>query len=174
MSRVFVTSDWHLGHRNIPKYRPQITTVEENTELIIDNYLSIVGKRDVVYFLGDISFTQQGLYLLKTLPGRKILILGNHCTEHLPIQSYVDTFDKVHGIYSKYGTWFTHAPIHPSELRGKFNIHGHTHIINVDDPKYFNACVDNTDFKPVDVKAVIEQMTAETQYPDWLEKLKEI
>ena len=100
MSKVFVTSDWHLGHKNILKYRPEFTSIKEHNDTIINNYLDIVTKRDVVYFLGDIAFSKEGLELVKELPGDKRLILGNHDTEHLHITDFIDIFTHIHSIYN--------------------------------------------------------------------------
>lgn len=171
MSKVYATSDWHFGHRNILKYRPQFSSIEEHDNTIIQNYLDVVTKRDVVYFSGDVAFSEEGLARIAELPGDKRLILGNHDTEFLHIDRFSSVFTKVHGMFKKYGVWFTHAPIHPSELRGKFNIHGHTHGINVNDPRYYNVSLENTDYRPVDIKTIIHHLEAINNYPDWVENI---
>ena len=140
MSKVYFTSDWHLGHVNIPKFRPWVKTEEENTQLLCDNYASLVTKRDTVYFLGDICFTENRLTDLKKLPGRKFLIRGNH--DYLTTKQYLEVFEEVYGILSYKGFWLSHCPVHPNELRNRKNIHGHVHTQTVEDQRYFNVCVD--------------------------------
>ncbi len=38
--------------------------------------------------------------------------------------------------------WLSHAPVHPGELSGKKNLHGHTHFELMGDPRYINVCVE--------------------------------
>lgn len=166
---VYVTSDLHLGHRNIHKFRTNFSSPEENTEVLIDGILSTVNKKDTLYVLGDVIFSESGLYAFMEVASRISnvqIILGNHCTETNARLGYVAQLDqmfstvKVHGMtkykrkgYSK--AWMTHAPIHPIELRGAINIHGHTHNQIIPDVNYFNACPENNDYVPVDVEDVL-------------------
>jgi calcineurin-like phosphoesterase family protein len=57
---VFLTSDFHFGHRNIISYcnRP-FATVEEMNETLFNNYKKVIGDTSLVYFLGDMSFGRQ-------------------------------------------------------------------------------------------------------------------
>lgn len=84
MSKVFVTSDLHFGHRNILKFNPATRpyeTVEEMDDALIQNWNRVVGPNDEVYNLGDLSFHRNfnaTIEILKQLNGRHHLILGNH------------------------------------------------------------------------------------------------
>ena len=158
MSKLFITSDLHLGHRNIHKYRTEFPTAEEHHEIIFDNLACSVNKRDSVYFLGDIAFTKEWLARIATLKVRhKVLVCGNHDLEHgIKMRDMVETYDAVYSLWSKRNYWFTHAPIHPQELRDrKANIHGHLHgnLVLTEtgeiDPRYINACVEHTNWKPI-------------------------
>ena len=79
------------------------------------------------------------------LNGTKKVILGNH--DDMPIEAYRQYFQVMRGMFRYKGIWLSHPPIHPTELRGKKNIHGHTHSIemmngnNVDE-RYLNVCVE--------------------------------
>ena len=149
MTCVYITSDWHLGHRAIAKYREYVSSVEENTQILLNNYRAVVTKRDMVWFLGDIVFDENLLQLVKDLPGTKKLVLGNHCTDKkIKTSDLVEVFDEVHGFVKYKKAWLSHCPIHPSELRGRINIHGHTHYTNVNDDRYFNVCVEQTNMFP--------------------------
>lgn len=109
-----------------------------------------MNKRDIVWFLGDICFDLESLDLIKGLVGDKRLILGNHCTDRgVPIEQLVLAFDQVHGLVSYKDSWLSHAPIHPAELRGMYNLHGHVHHHSLEDPRYFNVCPEVNDYKPV-------------------------
>ena len=79
--KIWFIADFHFGHNNVIKYcdRPFKTTTEMNTAMI-KNFNKVVGKNDVVYILGDISWlnTQSTKQIIKSLNGFKFLIKGNH------------------------------------------------------------------------------------------------
>lgn len=52
---VYFTSDTHLGHNNILKYRPQFNSIEEHDTAIFDS-ISKLTKRDDLFILGDFIF----------------------------------------------------------------------------------------------------------------------
>lgn len=125
MSRVYFIGDLHFGHTHIHKFRTQFPSEIVHRAYLMERWIDTVGKRDVVYVLGDAAFTQEGLDDVGLLPGRKILIRGNH--DKLPTESYLSVFAEVEGVVNYKGMWLTHIPIHPSELYGRTNIHGHCH-----------------------------------------------
>ena len=81
MANIYFTSDLHLGHQNIIKYdnRP-FFSVKDMDETIIERWNSKVHDNDTVYVLGDISWypAHKTAELLKSMRGKKILIIGNH------------------------------------------------------------------------------------------------
>ena len=163
MSKLFLTSDLHLGHRSICKYRKQFKTVDEHDEVVFDNLASAVSKRDSIYFMGDVAFTFEGLAKIKSLNVKsKVIILGNHDLERgIKIEHIAEVYDKVFALHSRRGVWFTHCPIHPSEMRDRIgSVHGHKHEGIIDDPRYFNVCLEHTKYKPVLFSQVMEQFKA--------------
>ena len=179
MSKVYFISDCHFGHRGIGKYRTQFSSTEEHDEFVFENIMKTVNKRDTLWMLGDMFFDGEVLEKygkhIAERAGYTHLILGNHDTDNTYRKKNVgrmfDLFDSVHGLHSKYGFWISHAPIHPAELRGKVNIHGHVHFATVQamtyyrdtgreetypDPNYVNVCCENVNYKPIalqDIKA---------------------
>lgn len=158
MSKVWVISDTHWGHKNILKYRPEFNSLVEHNELILDNLLSAVSKRDTLWMLGDMFFDMDSVSyarIIRQYVGNIHWVLGNHDSDNNNRQEvireilYEDLVDKVHGIAKCGRVWMTHAPMHPAELRDKPNIHGHMHKDKLDDKRYFNANVDVNDYKPV-------------------------
>lgn len=142
MTQVWFCSDLHFGHKNIQKFRHHIVDEEDNTKSIKTDWKDVVGKQDHVYVLGDACFTMERLKDLKELPGeKKFLIRGNH--DMLDTSAYLKVFDQVYGLFKYREFWLSHAPIHPNELRGRVNLHGHVHYQSVDDKRYFNCCVEN-------------------------------
>lgn len=142
----------HLGHRNIAKFRPWVKSTEHNTEIFLAQWKKTINKRDIVYFLGDVAFNVESIDLLKPLPGRKILIKGNH-DDIVSTASQMEVFEEIHGLLKYKGYWLSHAPIIPSEIRNrKGNIHAHNHTKSVMtrtwygkkvlDKRYYNTCVD--------------------------------
>lgn len=159
MSIVYVTSDWHLGHKNICKFREEFSSQEQHEQFILDRYMAIVTKRDTVWFLGDIIFDANYLQVVKDLPGTKRLVLGNHDTDRqVDIANLCLVFDDIHGMFKYKHAWLTHAPIHSDELRGKYNIHGHTHSHIVQDSRYYNVCLEHTDYNPKPYQTIIWEL----------------
>ena len=149
---VYVCSDLHLDHKNIATFRSFVSSCQQNTDLIKEDWQRRISKNDVVYILGDAAFGIEGLNLLGNLKGRKILIKGNH-DDFVSTSDQSKVFEEIHGMLKYKGFWFTHCPIHPDEMRGrKGNVHGHVHNASVQkrgflgkkvlDKRYLNACVD--------------------------------
>lgn len=156
MANIFFCADLHLGHKNILTFsggmRPY-KTVEEHDKALIENWNYRVRKKDdLVWVLGDVAWSKERLYLLNHANGRKILVRGNHDT--LPIQDYLNIFEEVYGIYAKYGYWITHAPIHEQELRGRPNIHGHTHTVIVPDKRYMCVSMEQIGCTPISLDEI--------------------
>jgi len=125
MSNVYCIGDLHFGHTHIHKFRTQFPSETVHRAYCMEKWIATIGKRDVVFVMGDAAFTQDGLNDIGLLAGRKILIRGNH--DLLPTEAYLKVFEEVYASYLYKGCWLTHIPIHPSELYGRSNIHGHCH-----------------------------------------------
>jgi len=86
MRNVFITSDYHIGHKNILTLTDRwkyCDSIKEHDELIISRHNSIVDKKDIVYDLGDFSFTGSVDYtveVLQRLNGKRVMLWGNHDT----------------------------------------------------------------------------------------------
>lgn len=172
MSVVYFISDLHLGHKNILQFSGGLrdgNTVEEHDHIILERIKLTVNKRDVLYICGDIILThdkeQEKKYLreIADIPGAKYLIRGNH--DNLNIIDYSSVFQDIYGIHKYKKYWLTHAPIHPSELRGKGNIHGHCHLeriknqYNEIDPRYINVCVEMNRGWPISYSDILASKT---------------
>ena len=155
MANLWFTSDVHLGHRAIAKYRPQVSDCDDNTRQFLDFYGKNVrnkhakDKADIIYFMGDTAFDSAHNSIIGKLPGRKFLMRGNH--DYVPMSELCDTYEEIHGLLKKYHMWLSHCPIHPQELRGNINLHGHVHEKTVVkgpnnrkwvDPSYINLSWD--------------------------------
>ena len=165
MPTVYFISDIHLGHKKILDFSPSRggSCVDEHDEWIVDSWNSVVTKRDVVYLLGDIAFSREGLSKCADLNGVKKLILGNH--DLFAIDEYTKYFKILPSLYKYKEFWLSHAPIHPHELRGKKNIHGHVHSSSITkpairpfepslNPRYINVCVEPLNGKPISIDKI--------------------
>lgn len=158
MTRLMITSDLHLGHKNIHKFR-DAKTAEEHHEFVFERLATSINKRDSVIFLGDIAFDKYWLDAIKSINcAKKLLVCGNHDTENgIKMRDLVNVYDDVVSMYSRRNYWFTHCPIHPSQMRGRIaNIHGHLHSKVIGDDRYINACVEHTDYYPVPFSELIK------------------
>jgi calcineurin-like phosphoesterase family protein len=161
MASTFLVSDTHFGHEKICTfYRADGTPLrpwdnyQEMEDALVENWNSVVKEGDRVYHLGDVALTKSGLKVLGKLNGRKVLIRGNH--DIYSLKDYTKYFEDIRGCFIRDLLAFTHVPVHPESFRGKWigNIHGHLHYIKHDDPRYYNVCVECTDYTPIDYEAV--------------------
>jgi len=158
MSKLLFISDCHFGHKNITKYRPQFESPEEHDEVIFDNIMSALGKRVTLWMLGDTCFDTPSMAKVKAISNaveHLNYIPGNHDTDstvRLALYKEMVTlglFHKTGSLFTQKDFWVCHAPIHPAELRGKFNLHGHTHDTLMPEPQYINVCVEHTKYTPI-------------------------
>lgn len=158
MSRVWICSDTHIGHALIAKLRG-FSTLEEHDETILANLNSVVKPRDTLWILGDLLFNRGTKFdLLYRIPGYVKVVLGNH--DNYKPGDFPNNFAKVFGAaYGKHGTLLTHIPVHPGQKdRFTLNIHGHLHDKVIDDPWYFNVCLEQNGLKPFNIEEVYEKI----------------
>lgn len=164
MSEVFFVSDTHFGHRGIlsfdstKKFRP-FETIEEHDNHLVKVWNDIVSPLDIVYHLGDFCFGKDNLERASELNGKKRLVMGNH--DMYPAQDYLKYFEKLSGCMEYKGMVLSHMPVHVNQLsRYYMNVHGHLHTNHVlnehghQDSRYFNACVENHNLRPVPLHEV--------------------
>ncbi len=186
MPAVFLVSDTHFGHagvcrfmRNdgVTKLRPW-TDPAEMDEFMVKAWNERVRPTDKVYHLGDVVINRRALGILRRLNGDKVLIRGNH--DIFKDEDYRAHFRELRAYHVMNGLILSHIPVHEASL-GRFgcNIHGHLHanrvmkargvdartgeILYSDevDPRYWCACVEQTDFAPILFEDVIKRIEAE-------------
>lgn len=175
MRNIFVISDTHFNHSNILKFkhadkitmlRPGFDSVEHMNETMIDNWNKVVKAEDVVYHLGDFSFTSANNIKLfaSRLNGRKRLILGNHDYEP---KLYYPYFQKISS-WRQFGNdmfnktvIMCHYPLHYSAYDYRINnegimVHGHLHQNLTGLENYVNVCVEHTNYTPVAIEDIVD------------------
>ena len=156
MARVLFTSDPHFGHKRIHKFRTRFSTPEEHDIFIYNMIIKNVGKRDVLWILGDICFDVESLNKIEDI-AKKVsqlnIVLGNH-DESEAVRKGLCTIGNPQGFTYKYGFWIGHYPIHPLELRGKPMIHGHMHAETIPDNRYFSVCPEVNNWSLVNLQEI--------------------
>jgi calcineurin-like phosphoesterase family protein len=171
---TWVFADHHFGHKNIRKLcgRP-----EDHHDLMVRAWQAYVQPDDVVLHLGDLSYKADPGWLgnvLAGLPGRKIMILGNHDKPWA-----VDMYRQFgwHVLGRKPHLWwglkkgkggpvvcFSHEPdskYGPGGEKGGWgiNVHGHIHnhpwFDDIPMRDYRNVSVEVTNYRPVRLRSVL-------------------
>ncbi len=148
MARRLVISDTHFGHEFLVGLRG-FASVEDMNQAMIDAWCDTVSAEDTIYHLGDVVMNRRYLAIIPELPGRKILIKGNH--DGFKLRDYLKAgFEDIRACVVFPGAILTHIPIHPDSLsRFGANIHGHLHANSLNDGRYVNVSVEKTDYRPL-------------------------
>ena len=168
MSNIFLASDHHFFHANILTFMRNDGTplrvfddVNHMNEYMVMQHNRVVGPKDKVYFLGDVTMgrTAKSLEILRRMNGEKILIKGNH--DLAPAHMYLEHFKDIRGSHQLDGMILSHIPIHPESLsRWKANVHGHLHSNRVmtgfsmiPDRRYISVCMEQLDdYTPISLE----------------------
>lgn len=179
MPATWLISDPHYGHMGVCKFlradgvtklRPWDTPESMNEEMI-RRHNERVQPNDKVYYLGDVVINRR--YLNEVLPrlnGDKVLIKGNH--DIFKLEDYTPHFRDIRAYHVMNGLILSHIPVHESQLeRFGTNVHGHLHDRRVMirdnhgvekiDVRYFNVCVEHTDFAPILFEEVLKRIQEE-------------
>lgn len=166
MSKVFMTADLHLGHKNIMLYdnRP-FSSLDAMHNYIIKQWNKTVTKADTVFVLGDVSFLdfEHTQLIISKLNGKKILIRGNHDKGHSDEWFTKCGFVKVIAFPIIYKDFYilSHKPMYMNCSSAYFNIHGHIHTNKLNENLFFNVGIMNHDYKPVDFEDIKNHIKTE-------------
>ena len=163
MSQIYFISDTHLGSRYWASVRGFSSPVEMD-DWILQNWVNTVKPGDTIYHLGDAANNSHSLAKLKDVPGRKILIKGNH--DIFKLKLYADVFKDIRALHQvDFGinkVIFTHIPIAKEQLECfGFNVHGHVHQIDKTSPadlRYINICFEQRVKSQKDIFVPIEEI----------------
>lgn len=169
---VWFTSDLHFGHRLVAGLRG-FDSVEDHDSAIMENWHRVVRDDDQVWVLGDLACSSpaQALNIVKSLPGTKHLIAGNHDNCH-PMHRdshkwqarYLEAFASVQPFARRridgQSVLLSHFPYSKDRhearymqyrLRdeGAWLLHGHTHGPERREGREIHVGVDAWDLSPV-------------------------
>jgi calcineurin-like phosphoesterase family protein len=123
---TYLISDTHFNHQNIATYcdRPA-----DFTERIQKNWCNTVTLEDLVIHLGDVQIGKKSEWIMPSLPGRKVLVRGNHDRQQSCAWWMEHGFDFACDGLKYRSMWLTHEPSTSLADGCELNIHGHLHNI---------------------------------------------
>lgn len=170
--KTWLISDPHLNHHKIETYcdRPS-----DFTDLIVKNWQTMVRPEDLIICNGDVFIGPPTGWkqIYPNLPGRKILIRGNHDWHHNCTWWMEHGFEFACDAMIFRHIWFTHKPAKSLPSGTHLNIHGHLHNIwhgfhrNEPETEATNRAgklyhswqrlfaIEYTDYKPVELEKFI-------------------
>lgn len=146
---IYLITDTHFGHENIKKYcnRP------DNFENILEeNLKKTLTNDDLLIHLGDVAFKRELINKFCKLPGKKILIKGNHdkCTDSFYMSAgFTLVAEEITLNIEGYRLLFTHRPKFGHEA--DINIHGHFHSLYTPDETrlYLPLSLEHMGYEPI-------------------------
>ena len=170
MKNTWVISDTHFNHAGILTFNDYngkpvraFDSVQQMNECMLDNWNDTVKPGDTVLHLGDVLFGMDKDFWLAqhfaSLPGKKKLALGNHDN----VKFLAPYFKDIQYWYNIGNLVFSHMPLHPQTLDEKLrwdgqdvvNVHGHIHTNPSPDGPYKCVCVEQTDYKPINIEELV-------------------
>lgn len=135
--RRWVISDTHWGHSAIIKHTRRPADVDDR---IIKACKRLILPTDLVIHIGDVCFNNYPLAeLMKTLPGRWVLVRGNH--DSRSISWYMNNgFTFACNALVLADVYFTHQPSLFLPPGCTTNVHGHLHNNVPADHRAFPHC----------------------------------
>lgn len=157
---IYIWSDLHLNHSNIIKYenRP-FRDIEEMNDTLLNNWKKTITKHDTIINLGDVSFKCSKEFMkniISNMPGKKILVLGNH-DKARSVKWWHDVgFDIVYPYPFILDDFYilSHEPIYINDNMPYVNIHGHTHSDISECKQKVNVCVENINYIPISFESI--------------------
>lgn len=176
-NKIWLSSDFHLGHNKEFLYRPRnFESIEEHDNKIIENWNSIVSKEDECYILGDLILNnnEAGIEKLSRMNGRWHIVLGNHDTD-TRIQLYSQLPHVIEVVYATvfkykgYHFYCSHYPTITSNLdidkplkNRVISLCGHSHYKNrfedMDKGLIYHCELDSHNNYPILIDDIIEDI----------------
>lgn len=160
---IWIISDTHFGHDKIYDFAQRPKDFEQR---IIKNWKKNIKENDLVIHLGDIAWKKSSYTIIKSLPGRKILVRGNHDYNSLKwymengfdfaCDRYEMTIDGFHFV-------FTHIPLSSKSFAG-VNVHGHLHNMknNYNDNKHYLISLEKDGYKLLNFNVILKKLKKKT------------
>ena len=170
MPETWIISDTHFCHAEIldtgqgEKNFRSFDDVHQMNQCIMDNWNDTVSPGDTVYHLGDVFVGDNDWFI------DNFAKLSNNINVHLILGNRDDPeFMISTGFFDSISIWIksherklimSHAPLSRMVFSNKpgkpdkMNVHGHIHVKKSPKGNYFNACVENHDYCPVNIDSI--------------------
>ena len=172
MNKIWMTSDLHFCHDREFIWGPRgFSNVHDMNEAIIKNFNEVMDWADTLYILGDcfLNNNEEGMKLMRRLPGDKRIIWGNHDTDARKLLMLNEGWDGEYAAvlkYKGYQFYLSHYPTITSNYdedkplnRRVINLCAHSHTKNrFKDMKYglcYHVELDCHQNKPVLIDDII-------------------
>jgi calcineurin-like phosphoesterase family protein len=139
----FATADNHFWHTAvIEKAGRPFADVEFMNEAMIELWNARVGKRDLIYHLGDFSFAgwDKSAEIFDRLNGKKVLVIGNHDSRQVRRLGWFEVHSMIRFTHDfagalgaegggKRSVTLCHYPMEDwaGSYHGAIHLHGHSH-----------------------------------------------
>jgi len=170
--KEWLITDTHFDHDNIGVFcdRP-----DGWMDRILKQWREIVKPEDVVIHLGDVQVGRKHKLseLLWSVPGTKILVMGNHDNES-PLWYMRNGFSFACNGLAYKGITFTHHPKNSLYDGTDLNIHGHVHNSPWTPTKPFQRllAIEHVGYKPVDLWKWVNMAKSEHQWAEYMKTWK--
>jgi len=161
---IWVTADLHLGHEEVLGFtkRPW-KNIDRHDNAVIKNAHRLVRPQDVYIIIGDLTLTGSSnanriRRYISRLPGRKILVLGNH--DHMKAKWYVKAGFELAttALVLPGGVLVVHDPQEAAEWpREKPVVCGHWHDTFMVVDNVVNAGIDVWGYDPIPLEKALSK-----------------
>jgi len=177
--RIWLTSDWHLGHDREFIWKARgFNSVEDMNWSIINKHNSRVLPDDDVYVLGDLTLgPATNIELIEKMNGKLHIVRGNHDTDarwalYLNLPNVVEMKNAIYLKYKQHYFYMSHYPSMTGNLEKEslkqttINLYGHTHQKDnfyLDMPFMYHVGIDSHFCLPVCLDDAIKEMYAKVE-----------
>ncbi len=171
---LYLITDTHIGHKGIIKMQDRPNNFER---MIFANWKNMVKANDTVIHLGDIAWGEDNLKKVMKLPGRKVLVKGNHDKKSL-LGYMEDGFslaaNEIRMSLEGVDVLFTHRPATNREFM--INIHGHVHSLFRENLNrlYLPLSLEHMGYRPIPVDHVFMKTIRSWVDRDHIPSIEEI
>lgn len=178
MTETFFTGDTHFDHKGMLRFRTQFGIDVDNAspdeleqgleamnEHLVQAWNARIGRRDVVWHLGDFSFgpAERNAAIFKRLNGVKHLVLGNHDPNRIAALPWASVQDLKALNVDGHGFELLHYPMLTwrGSHKGRWHLHGHSHGNLAPGSTRLDVGVDTrADLGPYHLSEVVEILSA--------------
>ena len=173
---IWFTADFHLSHKNIIKYcnRP-FKSVAEMDSILIDNLKERLNPKDILYFLGDLTFKEKVAHeFFEIFEDIEIYyIIGNHDSSKVVnvAKKYCTSISQLKNIkiINQSITLCHYAMrVWNKSHYNSWQLYGHSHATLKSIGKQHDIGVDNNNFFPVsfeDLVGIMKNKQDNFNYP---------